>query len=217
MTDPIRVAIVDDQWMIRDGLSVLAEIANNIEVVATGADGHEAIALAHDHQPDVILMDIKMPGLDGIEATRRIKQTFPNIEVLVLTTFEEQDLIERALGAGAVGYLTKDIAAADLADAITTAAKGIVQLTASVAARLLREVPGTHDHPDGAAQAIARLTPRERDVLRLLATGATNPEIGTSLHLSTGTVKNHVSTILRGLGISDRTKAAVIASRHDLS
>lgn len=212
----IRVVIIEDQWMIRDGLAALADIADDIAVVATGADGNEAIALASEHHPDVMLMDIKMPNLDGIEATRRIKATHPDIAVLVLTTFEDDDLITRAFAAGAGGYLTKDIAAEDLADAITTASKGIVQLTPSAAARILPQSTSQHAGASAEAETISQLTPRERDVLRLLATGATNPEIGRQLHLSTGTVKNHVSAILRGLGITDRTMAAVIASRHDL-
>lgn len=213
---PIRVVIIEDQWMIRDGLAALAQIADTVEVVATGADGNEAVALAARHQPDVMLMDIKMPNLDGIEATRRVTRLYPKIAVLVLTTFEEDELIHGALGAGAVGYLTKDIAAGDLASAVAMAARGIVQLTPNVAARLVQR-PETPARVGGdEAQAIAQFTRREKDVLRLLATGATNREIGARLHLSTGTVKNHVSAILRRLGITDRTTAAVIASRHRL-
>lgn len=212
----IRVVIIEDQWMIRDGLTALAQIADNIEVVGTGCDGNEAITLAAEHHPDVMLMDIKMPNLDGIEATQQITNSHPGINVLVLTTFEEDHLIQQALGAGAVGYLTKDIAAEDLADAITTAAKGIVQLTPNVAARLIPRLATRDDSADAQAATIAQLTPRERDVLRLLATGATNPEIAAQLYISTGTVKNHVSSILRQLGITDRTKAAVIASQHNM-
>lgn len=210
----IRVVIIEDQWMIRDGLTVLADIADNIEVVGTGVDGNEAITLAAELRPDVMLMDIKMPNLDGIAATQQITDAHPNVNVLVLTTFEEDDLIQRALQAGAVGYLTKDIAAQDLADAITTAAKGIVQLTANVAARLVPQTKRQTKRQPETSDAIEQLTARERDVLRLLATGASNPQIGRELHISSGTAKNHVSSILRQLGISDRTQAAVIASKH---
>lgn len=210
----LRVVIVEDQWMIRDGLAALAQLADNITVVGTGADGNDAIALAAEHQPDVILMDIQMPNLDGIDATKAIKQAHPDINVLVLTTFEEDHLIQRALSAGAVGYLTKDIAAEDLTNAISTAARGIVQLAPRVAARLLSQPEAEINRDARHAKTISQLTARESDVLRLLTTGATNREIGTELHLSTGTVKNHVSAILRQLGITDRTQAAVIATQH---
>lgn len=213
MKQAITVLIVEDQWMIRDGLATLAGISDNIEVVATGASGNEAIALAEEHRPDVILMDIKMPGKGGIDATREIKQRHPSINVLMLTTFEQDDLIRSSLEAGAIGYLTKDIAAEDLAQAIMSAASGIVQLTQSVAASLL---PSATAAPvDEAMQRLVdELTSRERDVLRLLATGATNVQIGRELHLSAGTVKNHVSSILRQLMVSHRTQAAVIATTY---
>lgn len=210
MKRKIQVVIVEDQWMIRDGLKALAEIGENIEVVATGANGGEAVTLAEEHLPDVILMDIKMPGMDGIEATRQIKQRHPTINVLVLTTFEQDDLIRAALQAGAIGYLTKDIAAKDLAQAIVSASSGIVQLTQSVAASLL--APASSSANVTTQRLVDKLTTRERDVLRLLTTGATNPQIGSELHLSAGTVKNHVSSILRQLQITDRTQAAVIGS-----
>lgn len=209
----VRVVIVEDQWMVRDGLAALAEIADNIEVVATGADGLEAVALAAEHQPDIVLMDIKMPNLDGIEATRQIVRSHPKISVLVLTTFEQDDLIRAALEAGAIGYLTKDIAAADLAQSITAAANGVVQLSRGVTASLLPGGSGGKVDPETRTRLDA-LTPRERDVLHALATGATNREIGHQLHLSAGTVKNHVSSILRQLGTTDRTRAALMASRH---
>ncbi len=216
MTESIRVAIVEDQWMVRDGLAALAEIAEHIQVVATGADGNEALSIAAEHQPDVMLMDIKMPNMDGLEATRRIKQSQPGIQVLVLTTFVESDLITEALSAGAAGYLTKDISAEDLADAVTAAAKGLVQLTPTVASRVASLMsPSGGPNPD-LQKAIDGLTPRERDVLRLLATGDSNPEIAAALHLSSGTVKNHVSSILRQLGLTDRTRAAIIANQYSL-
>lgn len=207
----IKVLIIEDQWMIRDGLVALAEIGENIEVVATGANGHEAVTLADQYLPNVILMDIKMPGMDGIEATRLIKQRHAKINVLVLTTFEQSDLIRSALEAGAIGYLTKDIAAEDLAQAIISASSGIVQLTQSVAATLL-PINNASRIDASVQRLVDQLTLRERDVLRLLATGATNPQIGDELNLSAGTVKNHVSSILKQLQISDRTQAAVIAS-----
>ena len=133
----ITVVVVDDQWMIREGLASLAGLDEDIEVVATGSDGNEAVALAEQHRPNVVLMDIRMPGLDGIEAARRVRSIDDRINVLMLTTFEDRDLIERSLNAGAAGYLTKDIAAADLANSIRSAAAGVVQLTPNVTQILL--------------------------------------------------------------------------------
>lgn len=203
--------------MIRDGLAALAEIAPNIDVVATASDGLEAVLLAEEHSPDVILMDIKMPKLDGLEATRKIRAGNSDIQVLVLTTFVESKLIVEALDAGAVGYLTKDIAATDLAEAISTAARGIVQLTAAVAAQLANPANLAPSATTHHSAAIASLTSRERDVLQLVATGMRNPDIARELHLSAGTVKNHVSAILMKLGVPDRTSAAIIAAQHGLA
>lgn len=218
MTEKIRVVIIEDQWMVRDGLAAIANVAADIEVVAIGGDGREALSLAAEHKPDVILMDIKMPNLDGLEATRRIKSSAPEIQVLVLTTFIDRELIAEALSAGAAGYLTKDIAAADLADGIRTAAKGLVQLTSAVASRLVSDGQNRAQLQDGNVQAaIDSLTRREREVLRELATGASNAAIAARLNLSSGTIKNHVSSIFRHLDVHDRTKAALLASEHDLS
>ena len=231
MSTSISVLVIDDQWMIREGLASLAALADDIEVVTTGADGNEAVELAELHRPDVVLMDIRMPGLDGIEATRRIKAIDDRITVLMLTTFEDRDLIQRSFAAGAAGYLTKDIAAADLASSIRSAAAGVVQMTPAVTRMLIDQ---TSEHlKESAGQIIESLsalpqelpplpigfeglTPRERDVLRLVATGMNNRAIGQELHLSAGTVKNHVSAILRRLGTTDRTEAAVLATKHQL-
>ncbi len=234
---PLRVMVVDDQWMIREGLASLAGIEPDIDVVAVAADGDEAISLAKQHGPDVVLMDIQMPGTDGIDAATAIRAMDSAINVLMLTTFDDPALIERSLDAGAVGYLTKDIAATDLAQAIRSAAAGVVQLSPEVTQILLgragRSAPSSSDDQpaisaaaaesvsDGSAGSgdnglLGELTTREREVLVLVAQGMSNREIGLELHLSAGTVKNHVSTILRRLGISDRTQAAVIAAQHGL-
>ena len=219
----INVIVVDDQWMIREGLASLAGLDDDIEVVATAADGQEAVELAEQHRPNVVLMDIRMPNLDGIEATRRIRKLDDRITVLMLTTFEDRDLIERSLSAGAAGYLTKDIAAGDLANSIRSAAAGVVQLTPEVTKILLEGSLDSANAPSstgGQAPPLPAgfegLSPRERDVLRLVAKGMNNREIGQQLHLSAGTVKNHVSSILRSLGTTDRTEAAVVATRHGL-
>ena len=239
---PLRVMVVDDQWMIREGLASLAGIEPDIDVVAIAADGAEAISLAEEHRPDVVLMDIQMPEVDGIEAAKTIRAMDSAINVLMLTTFDDPALIERSLEVGAVGYLTKDIAATDLAQAIRSAAAGVVQLSPEVTQILLGK--GSQSMPPSAADGspspssssgqssadepvdapvgwgdeglLGELTAREREVLMLVAQGMSNREIGLELHLSAGTVKNHVSTILRRLGISDRTQAAVIAAQHGL-
>ncbi len=231
MSTPISVLVVDDQWMIREGLASLASLADDIVVVATGGDGADAIELAEHHRPDVVLMDIRMPNVDGIEATSRIKAIDDRITVLMLTTFEDPDLIQRSLAAGAAGYLTKDIAAGDLASSIRSAVAGVVQMTPGATRMLIDQTSGRSDRakvetdPTSGRQAedlpplpagFEGLSPRERDVLRLVATGMNNREIGQQLHLSAGTVKNHVSAILRRLGTTDRTEAAVLATRHRL-
>ena len=231
MSQPISVLVIDDQWMIREGLASLAALADDIEVVTTGGDGMEAVALAEQHRPDVVLMDIRMPGIDGIEATRRIKAIDDRITVLMLTTFEDRDLIRRSFAAGAAGYLTKDIAATDLASSIRSAAAGVVQMTPEATRMLMDQTASGAEPPDADSNRPPKLraedlpplptgfeglSPRERDVLRLVATGMNNREIGQQLHLSAGTVKNHVSAILRRLGTADRTEAAVLATRHRL-
>ena len=228
MSGQISVLVIDDQWMIREGLASLAALADDIEVVTTGGDGTEAVELAEQHRPDVVLMDIRMPGIDGIEATRRIKAIDDRITVLMLTTFEDRDLIQRSFAAGAAGYLTKDIAAADLASSIRSAAAGVVQMTPEATRMLIdHSSEQANVHTDQPSRARAEglpplpagfegLSPRERDVLRLVATGMNNREIGQQLHLSAGTVKNHVSAILRRLGTTDRTEAAVLATKHGL-
>ncbi len=224
-TPPIRVMVVDDQWMIREGLASLAGLDEDIDVIATAGDGNEAVLLAGEHRPDVVLMDIRMPGIDGIEAARRIRAIDENIKVLMLTTFEDRDLIERSLTAGASGYLTKDIAAADLANSIRSAAAGVVQLTPRVTQILLERSAHAADRPGATAEkgpvpplpaGFEDLSPRENEVLSLVAAGLNNREIGERLHLSSGTVKNHVSSILRRLGTADRTEAAVLATKHGL-
>lgn len=175
-------------------------------------------------------MDIRMPDLDGIEATQRIKAIDDRITVVMLTTFEDRDLIQRSFAAGAAGYLTKDIAAADLANSIRSAAAGVVQMTPKATGMLMDQTLSDADKSDldlefssGHGEQLpplppgfAGLSPRECDVLRLVATGMNNREIGQQLHLSGGTVKNHVSSILRRLGTTDRTEAAVLATKHRL-
>jgi DNA-binding NarL/FixJ family response regulator len=215
---PVRVLVVDDQQLMRDGLASLLSIQEGIEVVGVAADGREAIDQALALSPDVVLMDIRMPVLDGIAATGPIRQKLPGCQVLMLTTFDDKEYIVKALMAGASGYLLKDIPAHDLAQAVRLTHKGIYQLEPSVAGKLVGAL-GSMPPPASPAESTSLtgdapdLTARELEVLRLIATGATNQEIAEELVISRGTVKNHVSNILSCLGVRDRTQAAIYA--HD--
>ncbi len=219
MEPPVKVLVVDDQSLIREGIASLLALQPGIEVVATAEDGLAAEALAAEKAPDVILMDIKMPGQDGIETTRRILAAIPSVRVLMLTTLEDDEYIVKSLNAGAVGYLLKDILAADLAQAVRMASRGIFQLAPTVAGRLIQLSAASGKRTaagDEYADRVAALTPRERDVLKLLSSGSTNREIAAELFLSEGTVKNVVSSIFTRLGIDDRVQAAAIAIRNGL-
>ena len=222
-TNPVRVMVVDDQQLMRDGISSLLSIQENIEVIGTAANGQEAIEQALIEQPDLILMDVRMPVMDGITATRQIRYQLPTCQVLMLTTFDDEEYIVKALVAGASGYLLKDIPAQDLAKAIQLAYRGIYQLEPSIVGKLVGAIddiaPKTLPASDeSSSQPLDELTEREVEVLRLIATGATNREIAEALVISAGTVKNHVSNILNRLGLRDRTQAAIYArERHLLS
>ena len=218
---PVRVLVVDDQQLMRDGLASLLSIQEGIEVVGTAANGQAAIEQAATLSPDIVLMDIRMPVLDGIAATTQMRRLLP-CQVLMLTTFDDEEYIVKALIAGACGYLLKDIPARDLAQAIRLAHRGIYQLDPSIAGKLVgaltsatRPVEKTISSP-AANDDLSALTEREIEVLRLIATGATNREIAQELVISEGTVKNHVSNILAGLGLRDRTQAAIYARENNL-
>ncbi|WP_433199787.1 response regulator [Dactylosporangium sp. CS-047395] len=204
---PVRVLVVDDQQLVRDGIASLLSIQPGIEIAGTAASGEEALSQTAALVPDVILMDVRMPGLDGVEATRAIRRTHPTCRVIMLTTFDDDAYVALALRAGADGYLLKDLGAAELADAVRLVHRGVAQLNPSVARRLA--ATRAADTPDD-------LTGRELEILRLVATGATNREIAGRLFLSEGTVKNHVSRILTRLGLRDRTQAAVYARDRGL-
>ncbi|MEV0354687.1 response regulator transcription factor [Nocardia sp. NPDC050697] len=203
----VTVLVVDDERLVREGIAALLQLQPGIEVVATAADAETAADLAARHRPQVVLLDIRMPGTDGLEAAARLS---PAATVLMLTTFDDEDYLIRALAAGASGYLLKDLPAPELAQAVRLAHAGVGQYSAPLAARLAALV-----RPRPAAAPIA-LTERKTQVLRLLAAGAANREIARSLHLSEGTVKNHVSSILSRLGVRDRTQAAIYAHRRGL-
>ncbi|HEV7791857.1 MAG TPA: response regulator transcription factor [Pseudonocardia sp.] len=208
MAVPVRVLIVDDHSVVRQGLRMFLKLDAELEVVGEAANGAEAIQMARALTPDVVLMDLLMPGTDGIAATQRIRAEVPNTEVLALTSVLEDASVVGAVQAGAIGYLLKDTQAEQLCKAIKAAAKGQVQLAPEAAARLVREVRAP-DNPES-------LTGRETEVLRALATGLTNREIGRTLNIGERTVKTHVSHLLSKLGLQSRTQAALYAVRIGL-
>lgn len=211
----IRVLVVDDQRLVREGIASLLGLQEGIEVVGTAVDGQEAVEKATVLAPDVILMDVRMPVMDGIAATAAIRRTLPDCRVLMLTTFDDEEYIIRSLQAGAMGYLLKDIPAGDLAQAIKLTYAGIFQLSPSVAGKLVGQL-SARGKAELSSAPPADLTERELEVLRLLARGATNREIAEALMVSEGTVKNHVSNILGRLGLRDRVQAAIYAYDHGL-
>lgn len=210
----MKILLCDDQAVIRDGLEMLLNLEKDIQVIATAQDGAEAVELAAQKQPDVILMDLKMPGINGVEATRQIRANFPGIKVLVLTTYDDDEWIFDAIRAGASGYLLKDTPREKIVEAIRGTVAGRSFVDPAVAGKLLNQVASSQTQP--ASLLTEKLTEREMDVLRLIAKGFNNGEIANRLHLSEGTVRNHVSAILGKLGVSDRTQAALIAIQHGL-
>ncbi|MCB9113234.1 MAG: response regulator transcription factor [Anaerolineales bacterium] len=204
----IRVLLVDDHAVVRQGLKMFLGLDPDLDVVGEAENGEEAIRLIPDLNPEVVLMDLLMPVMDGIEAITHIRQEFPNIEVIALTSVLEDEAVMKAMRAGAIGYLLKDTQAEELRRAIKAAAAGQVQLSPQAAARLMREVRAP-DSPE-------KLTERETDVLRLLALGQANKEIALELSIGEKTVKTHVSSILRKLNVPSRTQAALHAVRIGL-
>lgn len=208
---PIRVLLVDDHQVVRRGLRTFLEIQDDISVVGEAADGDEGVTCAEELRPDVVLMDVKMPGTDGIEALRRLRELENPARVLVVTSFTEQRTVVPALRAGAAGYVYKDVDPDALAGAIRSVHAGHVLLQPEVAGALLSDGEG------GGTGRGTVLTDREREVLGLIADGRSNREIARSLVLSEKTVKTHVSNILMKLDLADRTQAALWAVRHGLS
>lgn len=204
----IRILIAEDHEVVRQGLRAFLELDPGFEVVGEADDGCQAVGMAHRLRPDVVLMDLVMPELDGIAATRLIRQQLPDTQVVALTSVLEDSSVGGAVRAGAIGYLLKDIHAKELRQAIKAAAAGQVQLAPAAAARLMREIAGP-DQPEV-------LSERETDVLRLLARGLANKEIGRQLYIAEKTVKSHVSSILGKLGVQSRTQAALYAGRIGL-
>jgi len=205
-----RVAIVDDQTLVRQGIRSLLALSDEIEVVAEAGDGDEALAILAATDVDVLLLDLRMPRRDGIATLEALRARDDHVPVLVLTTFDDDDLALKALRAGARGYLLKDVTLDQLVGAIHTVAAGGTLLQPALTDRLLRAVSERTAEPTGIAGP-EPLTDRELDTLRLLAAGYSNREIASALHLATGTVKNHVSNVLLKLGVRDRTRAVLKA------
>jgi NarL family two-component system response regulator LiaR len=209
----IRVMICDDQEVVRQGLRLILTKAPGIQVVGDARDGAEALALLRTTQTDVILMDLKMPGLNGIQATRQIRERYPEVRVLVLTTYDADEWVFEAIRSGAAGYVLKDSPVEGLTAAIEATAAGKTPVDPAVAGKLFAQV--ARNAPVDAT-LLAQLTDREREVLAFLAGGLSNAEIAQRVHLSEGTVRNYVSAILSKLGVTDRTQAAVLAIRAGL-
>jgi DNA-binding NarL/FixJ family response regulator len=219
----IRVLLVDDQQIVRQGLATILQYAAGIQVVGQASDGHEAVALCHELRPDVVLMDLKMPRLGGIPATRQICTAFPDTHVIILTTYDADDLVFAGIKAGARGYLLKDTRGETLIEAIRGVMKGEAQIDPGVARKVLdefqrlsRQIPAQPTKEPDDDLVIEPLTPREEQVLHLLVEGLSNKEIAVRLHLTEGTVKNYVSAILTKLQANDRTHAVVTALRRGL-
>jgi DNA-binding NarL/FixJ family response regulator len=213
----VRVLVVDDQALFREALGTLLDARPEVEVVGEAGDGHQALERAAALTPDVVLMDLHMPVLDGVGATRRLRVEQPGVRVLALTTFDDDEDVFAALRAGALGYLLKDVSADRLVEAVQAAARGESVLQPSVAAKVVARFAQLDDAPRARPQPlVVPLSDRELDVLRLLADGRSNREIATALFLAEGTVKNHVTNVLAKLGARDRTQAALRARALDL-
>lgn len=210
----IRVAIADDQRLLREGLRIILEAAPDMIVVGEAEDGVEAVKLAQEEQPEVMLMDIRMPLRDGIAATEAIRKALPNVRVLLLTTYDTPELVIEGLRAGAAGYLLKDSSAEELCAAVRTVARGQVLLQANSAAQLLAGL--TPPAPPQSQAEKLGLTERERDVLRLIVVGRNNSEIASELYVSEATVKTHINHIFAKMGARDRTHAVVLAHQLGL-
>jgi len=207
---PIRVALIDDQTLVREGIRGLLELADSVEVVAEAADGSEAVALAERHRPDVILMDMRMPRMSGAEATRALREAGVETPVIILTTFDDHEHVLAGIAAGARGYLLKDVSLESLIEAIESVAAGGTMIQPGVTEAVLRGLSRRPAEFDS-SEVPEPLTPRETEVIRLMAGGYSNREIARALHKSEGTVKNHVSSILAKLGVRDRTRAVLKA------
>jgi DNA-binding NarL/FixJ family response regulator len=215
--EAIRVLVVDDQRLVCDGIVSLLHVQKELVVVGTAADGREAVEQALALKPDVILMDVRMPVMNGVEATAEILSQLSTCCIIMLTTFDDDAYVKDALRAGARGYLLKDMQIADLATAIVAASRGVYQLTSSIVGRFI--APDTiqqKSEPPSDTATESRLTRREQEILHLIATGATNREVAEHLIISEGTVKNYLARLFNRLGLRDRTQAVIYAREHGL-
>ncbi|MCO5203443.1 MAG: response regulator transcription factor [Anaerolineae bacterium] len=213
----IQLLLVDDQSLFREGLRTLLSVWPDLAVVGEASNGEEAIEQAQLLRPDVVLMDLRMPVLDGVAATQRIRQTVPTSQVIILTTFDDDEYVFEGLRAGAVGYLLKDVSSTKLVEAIRSAARGETFLQPSVAAKVVAEFTRLSQSAETRPQPLVEpLSNREMEILEILATGASNKEIAAQLFIAEGTVKNHVTNILGKLGVRDRTQAALKAKELGL-
>lgn len=218
----MKILIVDDQRLMRDGLAAIISLEPDMEVVGTAEDGRDAYAKVIEWQPDVVLMDIRMPGMDGVEGAELILKHFPDTKVLILTTFDDAELILKALEKGVHGYLLKDMPSEAIINAIQSVYSGGTVLQNEITAMLLKEFKKMSDNDpnqtnsliDNERNLLRLLTEREKDVLELLGQGLNNKEIASKLYLTEGTVKNHVSSLIAKLGLRDRTQAAIFSVRH---
>ena len=212
MSDPIRILLVDDQRLMREGLRILLELEPDLRIAGEATDGRSALDAFAELEPDVVLMDVRMPGMDGVEATWRLHEQWPEVRVIILTTFDDDEYVFEGLRAGARGYLLKDVSGHDLAEAVRTVAAGGALIEPSVARKVVAEfarvAPPVRAPDAGLAEPLSE---REEEILRLIARGLSNREIADRLSLAPGTVKNYVTTILQKLGARDRTQAALRA------
>jgi two-component system, NarL family, response regulator LiaR len=210
----MKVIICDDQSIVREGLAMLLKLEPDIQVIGMADDGAAAIELVDKERPDVVLMDLKMPSVNGVEATRHIKSKYPEVRVLILTTYDDDQWVFDAINAGASGYLLKDTPRDELVKAVRGTTTGKTYLDPSIAGKVLEQISSHRVYT--ATQITSNLTEREIEILRLIAKGLSNADISERLFLSEGTVRNHVSAILSKLGVADRTQAAVMAIQHGL-
>lgn len=213
MNEPITVLLIDDHEVVRQGVRVFLDTQPDISVVAEASSGEAGVKLASEHAPDIVLMDLVMPGMDGVEATRQVKAASPRSRVIVLTSYHQDEHVFPAIRAGAFSYLLKDIGSSELADAVRKAARGETVLHPRVAARVVQELHGAAWDADN---PFTQLSEREMEVLRQIADGLNNAEIAERLMISEKTVKSHVSNILSKLHLADRTQAAVLAWRKGI-